>query len=109
MLSHDWLDSLSGFICMVEVDSRYKMVYNMSFDDAMEKKAAYEAEFPIDSCGGATGKSPSLSSVMRNGRIGMLEEGNYYLIESVELWILTLVLGNTYCGRVKSTCLGTGR
>lgn len=96
MLSHDWLDSLSGFICMVEGYSGYEMVYNMSFDDAMEKRAAYEAEFPIDGCGGATGESPSLSSVMRNGRIGMLEEGNCHLIESVELWIPTLILGNTY-------------
>lgn len=89
MLSHNWLDSLSGFICVIERDSRYEMVYNMSFDDAVKKRAAYEAKFPIDGCGGATGKSPSLSSVMRNSRIGMLEEGDCNLIESVELWRFT--------------------
>lgn len=90
MLSHDWLDSLSGFICMVEGNSGYEMVYNMSFDDAVENRAGYEAEFPIDGCGGAASESPSLSSVMRNGRIRMLEEGNCNLIESVELWRSTL-------------------
>lgn len=58
----------------------------MSFDDAVEKRAAYKAEFSIDGCGGAAGKSPGLSSVMRNGGISMLKEGNCNLIESVELW-----------------------
>lgn len=33
---------------MVEGNSGYEMVYDMSFDDVVEKRAAYEAEFPIE-------------------------------------------------------------
>ena len=83
MLSHDRLDRLGGFICMVEGDSGYEMGYNVSFDDAVEKKAADGAGFPIDGCGAAAGKCPSSSFVVRNGRIRVLKCN---LIRSVKFW-----------------------
>lgn len=74
----------------IQGDSGYEMVYSVSFDDAVEKKAADEAGFPIDGCGAAAGESPSSSFVVRNGRIRVLEECICNLIRSAKLWRSTL-------------------
>jgi hypothetical protein len=74
--AHDWLDSLGGLVGMVEGDLGDVVVQDVCLDDAVEERAADEAEFAIDGCGGTTSEVPGLAGVMGKGRIGVLEVGD---------------------------------
>lgn len=70
--AHDGLDSLGGFIGVVEGDGADIVVKNVGFDDAVQKLAAYETELSIDGCGGATNIVPASSGVVGERRVGVL-------------------------------------
>ena len=74
MMAHDWFDSLARFVGIVEWNCADEMVEDMGFDDAVEEMTTYETEFTVDSGGGSTGKVPCLGSIVRKGRIRVLEE-----------------------------------
>lgn len=76
MFSHDLLDGLGGFVCVVEGDGADVVVEDVGFDDAVEKLAADETEFTVDGSGGATGEVPGFGLVVGEGWIGVLEEGD---------------------------------
>jgi len=48
----------------------------MCLDNAVEKLATNEAKLAVDGCGGTTGKGPCLGIVVRQGGVGVLQEGN---------------------------------
>lgn len=76
MLTHDRLDGFAGLVGIVEWDGADVVVEDVRLDDAVEELAADEAEFAVDGCGGATCKSPSFRSVVRERGIGVLQVGN---------------------------------
>ena len=65
MLAHDGLDSIRGFVCVVEGDGADVMMKNVRFNDAMEELSADESEFAINGGGGASGVSPCCRGVVR--------------------------------------------
>ena len=52
------------------------MVEDVGLDNAVEELAADEAEFAVDGGSGAAGEVPGVASVVRKGRIGVLEVGD---------------------------------
>ena len=76
MLTHDWLDGLGGLVGIVEGDGGNVVVQHMGLDDAVEEVAADEAELTVDCCSCTAGEGPGLGIVVREGRVGVLEEGD---------------------------------
>lgn len=58
---------------------------DMGLDDAVEQLTTDEAEFPVNGRGGATGEAPRLGVIVRQGWVGVLEEGDCDLYESAGL------------------------
>ena len=56
--SHDWLDSLSGLIGVVERNRADVVVEHVSLNNAMEKVTANKPEFAINSRSSATNVVP---------------------------------------------------
>jgi hypothetical protein len=61
---------------MIERDSRHEMVADVGPDDVMEEVGVNEAEVAVDCGGGAAGEGPGAVAVMREGAVGVLEEGD---------------------------------
>jgi hypothetical protein len=76
MLAHDGLDGLGGLVGMVERNGADVVVQNVGLDDAVEELAADKAEFAVDGGGGAAGVGPGSWGVVREGGVGVLQEGN---------------------------------
>lgn len=76
MLAHDRLDGLGGFVGVVEGNSADVVVEDVGLNDAVEELAADETEFAVNGCGGAAGEVPGLASIVGEGRVGVLEEGD---------------------------------
>lgn len=76
MAAHDGLDRLGRFVGVVEWDGRDVVVEDVGFDDAVHQGAADESEFAIDGCGGATSEVPGITGVVRQRRVGVLEESD---------------------------------
>merc|ERR1712072_12325 len=76
VLAHDGLDSLGGFVGVVEGDSGDVVVQDVSLDDAVEEVTTDEAEFAVNGCGGATSEVPRATSVVRERGVGVLEVGD---------------------------------
>jgi hypothetical protein len=76
MAAHYTLDGLRSFIGVVKRYGRDVVVQDVGLDDTVEELAADEAEFTVDCCGGTTGISPGLGSVVWESWVGMLEEGD---------------------------------
>ena len=74
VLAHNFLDSLSSLVGVVEGNAGNEVVGNVGLDDAVEEMTTDEAKFAINSCGGSTGVGPSLRMVVRKRRVGVLEE-----------------------------------
>jgi len=64
MATHHFLDSLGGFIGVVEWDGADVVVKNVRLDNTVEELATNEAEFTIDGCGCATDVVPGLRGVV---------------------------------------------
>ena len=76
MFAHDWLDGLSGLICMIERYGANVMVKNMSLNDPMEKLPANKPKLPINCRCCASCICPGGRGVVRQGRICMLQESD---------------------------------
>lgn len=76
VLAHDLLDSLGGFIGVVEWDCGHVVVEDVGLDDTVEECATNEAKLTVDGSGGATSVGPGLRIVMGKRRVGVLKEGN---------------------------------
>lgn len=95
VLAHDLLDSLGGFVGVVEWDGADVVVGNVSLDNAVKQVTTDKAEFTVDSGSGTADVVPGLVVVVREGRIGVLQEGdgNYYV----------LVMLTNYARRIECT------
>jgi hypothetical protein len=76
MLAHNGLDRFSRFVGVVEGDGRNVVVQDVRLDDAVEELAADEPEFAVDGGGCAAGVGPCRRGVVREGGVGVLEEGD---------------------------------
>lgn len=74
--AHDRLDGLGGLVCIVERNGANVVVQNVGLDDTVEQVATDEAKLTVDGCSGALDKGPLLAGVVRQGRVGVLEEGD---------------------------------
>lgn len=74
--AHDRLDSLGGLVGVVERNGADVVVQNVGLDDTVEQVATDEAKLTINGCSGALDKGPLLAGVVRQGRVGVLEEGD---------------------------------
>ena len=64
MTAHDGLDSLGGFVGVVEGNGADVVVQDVGFDDAVEQGAADESELAVNGGCGSASKTPRLGSVM---------------------------------------------
>lgn len=76
VLAHDRLDGLGGLISVVEGDAADVVVEDVGLDDAVEEVSADEAHLTVDGGSGAADKVPLLVVVVREGRVGVLKEGD---------------------------------
>lgn len=76
MLAHDWLDSLGGFVGVVEGDGADVVVEDVGLNDAVEESAANETEFAVNGCGRTTNVVPRSSRVVGKSWVGVLEVGD---------------------------------
>ena len=76
MLTHDWLDSLGGLVSVVEGDGADIVVEDVCLDDAVHELATDEAKLAVDGCSSAASVGPGRRSVVREGRVSVLEEGD---------------------------------
>lgn len=77
--AHDLLDSLTGFVGIVEGDSADIVVKDVSLDDSMEDVAADKAEVTVNGRCGTAGEVPHFWLVVRETGVGVLKvgDGNY--------------------------------
>ena len=82
MLAHDRLNGLGGLVGMIEGDSGHIVVKDVGLNNAVHEMTADEAKFAVNGRGGTAGKGPCVGLVMRERRVGVLEErdGNYHLV-----------------------------
>lgn len=74
--THDWFDGFSGFIGMVEWDSRDVVVEDVRFDDAVEQLSSDKSELSVDGRSGTTDIVPTSTSVVRKRRVSVLKIGD---------------------------------
>jgi hypothetical protein len=74
--AHDLLDGVGGLVGVVEGNGADVVVQDVRLDDAVQERAADEAELAVDSRGGAAGVGPGLSVVVGERGVGVLEEGD---------------------------------
>lgn len=92
MAAHDRLDSLGGLVGVVEGNGADVVVQNVGLDDTVQQVATDEAKLTINGCSGALDKGPLLAGVVRQGRVGVLEEGDSDCVEvrivsrKIETW-----------------------
>lgn len=78
MHPHNRFNSLTRFHRMVERDSACMMMQDVCADGTVEKVLVDEPELAVDSGSGATQETPGAGGVVRQGEIGVLEEGYRY-------------------------------
>lgn len=76
VLAHDFLDAFSGFVRVVEGDSRDEVVSNVGLDDSVEDVTADETELTVDGGGGSAGVGPGLWVIVWESWVGVLEVGD---------------------------------
>ena len=76
MLAHNGLNGFGGLIGVIEGNGGDVMVQDVGFDDAVEELTTNEAEFAVNGGGGTTGVGPARRGVVREGGIGVLQEGD---------------------------------
>jgi hypothetical protein len=74
--AHDLLDGIGGLVGMVEGDGADVVVEDVRLDDAVQERAANEAELAVDGGGGAASVGPGLGIVVGKRGVGVLEEGD---------------------------------
>lgn len=76
VLAHNRLDSLCGFVGVVEGDGGDVVVQDVGLDDAVEEVTTNEAEFAVNRCSGTTGEVPRTAGVVWERGVGVLEVGD---------------------------------
>lgn len=76
MLAHNRLDGLRGLIGIVEGNGADIVVEDVGLNNAVEEVSANEAHLAINGGSGATDKVPLLVGVVRQSRVGMLQESD---------------------------------
>lgn len=76
VVAHDALDGIAGLVGVVEGDVADVVVQHVGLDDTVEDVAADEAKVAVNGSGSTAGKVPHFGLVVREGGIGVLEEGN---------------------------------
>ena len=76
VLAHDGLDGLGSLVGLVEGDAADVVVEDVSLNNAVEQVSADEAHLTVNGGCGAANKVPLVGGVVRQGRIGVLEEGD---------------------------------
>lgn len=74
--SHDRLDSLCSFICVVKRNCADVMVEHVSLNNAMKDLAANESKFTVNRRSGAANVVPRCTSVVGKSWISVLEVGD---------------------------------
>lgn len=76
VVAHDALDGIAGLVGVVEGDVADVVVQHVGLDDTVEDVAADKAEVAVNGGGSTAGEVPHFGLVVREGRVGVLEEGN---------------------------------
>lgn len=76
MVAHNGLDGLGSLVGVVEGDGADVVVQHVRLDDAVEELAANKPHLAVDGRRGATDKVPLVVGVVRQGRVGVLQEGD---------------------------------
>jgi hypothetical protein len=76
MLAHDFANRSRRFFGVIERDRGYEMVQDVRADDRVEEVRVDEAKVAVDGGGGAEEECVYVGRVMREGGVGMLEEGD---------------------------------
>lgn len=76
MATHDLLDGLGSLVGVVEWDGRHIVMQDVGLDNAVQQLATDEAELAVDGRGRTADVVPRLGGVMRERRVGVLEEGD---------------------------------
>lgn len=76
VLAHDGTDGVAGFVGVVKGNGANVVVEDVRLDDAVQQLAADEAHLAVNGGGGTADVVPLLSSVVRQRRVGVLQEGD---------------------------------
>ena len=76
VLAHDGANGVGSFVGIVKGNGAYVVVQDVSLDDAVQEVTADEAHLAVNGGSGATNKVPLVGRVVRQGRVGVLEEGD---------------------------------
>lgn len=76
MPAHHGPDGVRSLVSVIEGDLGDVVVENVSLDDAVEKSASDETKLAVDGGGSSTSVCPGVGIVMRQGGIGVLQEGD---------------------------------
>lgn len=76
MLAHNGTDGVGGLVGVVEGNGADVVVQDVGLDDAVEKVSADETHLAVDGGSGATDEVPLVTGIVRQGRIGVLKEGD---------------------------------
>lgn len=76
MPAHNGLDGLRSLVSTVEGNAADVVVQNVSLDNAVEQVATDEAKLAVNGCSGTLDEGPFFTGIVRQGRIGVLEEGD---------------------------------
>jgi hypothetical protein len=76
VLAHDGANGVGSLVGIIKGDRADVVVQDVSLDDAVEEVTANEAHLTVNGGSGATNIVPLFGGVVRQGRVGVLEEGN---------------------------------
>ena len=76
VVAHDRLDGIGGLVGVIEWDGADIVVQDVSLNDAVQDMTADETEVTVNGGGGTTSKVPGLGVVVREGRVGVLQESD---------------------------------
>lgn len=83
VVAHDAPDGIAGLVGVVEGDVADVVVQHVGLDDTVEDVAANKAEIAVNRGGSTAGEVPHFGLVVREGRVGVLKEGNGDCVEYV--------------------------
>lgn len=76
VLAHDGSNGIRGLVGIVKGNGADVVVQDMSLDNSVQQVTTDEAHLAINGGSGATDKVPLVTRVVRQGGIGVLEEGD---------------------------------
>ena len=76
VVAHDALDGFTGFIGVVEGDVADIVVQNVGLNDTVEDVTTDKTEVTVNGSGSTTSEVPNLRLVVRERRVGVLQESD---------------------------------